>query len=161
MSVKLRLRRGGRKKLPFYRIVAIDSRKRRDGQYIEKVGIYDPTPDPAIIEIDREKALKWLNEGAIPSDTVKSFLRRKGILFEWSLRKKGLTEEQVVGEMQKWQALQIEKQKKLEAKAAMAKREEESNKDVKKAEKQLEEEPAGDEASITAEPDAIEESADK
>ena len=138
MSVKLRLRRGGRKKLPVYRIVAIDSRKRRDGQYIEKVGVYDPTPDPAIIEVDREKALKWLGEGAIPSDTVRSFLKRKGIMHEFSLLKRGLSEEQVAEEMQKWEGLQAEKTKKVEAQAAMTKRDEELKKEAEA--KQAEEE---------------------
>ena len=138
MSVKLRLRRGGRKKLPVYRIVAIDSRKRRDGQYIEKVGIYDPTPEPAVIEIDREKALKWLSDGAIPSDTVRSFLKRKGIMHEFSLLNKGLNEEQVTEEMQKWEVLQAEKLKKLEAQAAMTKRDKELKKEAEA--KQAEEE---------------------
>lgn len=105
--------------------MAIDSRKRRDGEYIEKVGFYDPNPDPAIITVDREKALKWLGMGAIPSDTVRSFLKRDGIMHEFSLRKRGLDDKQVAEEMKKWEVLQLEKQKKAEAKAAMAKREQE------------------------------------
>ena len=132
MSVKLRLRRGGRKKHPVYRIVAIDSRKRRDGEYIEKVGFYDPNPDPAIIEVDREKAIKWLNDGAIPSDTVKSFLQKDGIMHEFSLRKRGLDDDQITEELKKWEILQLEKQKKVEAKAAMAKRDEQAKKEAEK-----------------------------
>jgi small subunit ribosomal protein S16 len=89
------------------------------------VGVYDPTPDPAIIEVDREKALKWLKEGAIPSDTVRSFLKCKGIMHEFSLFKQGLNEQQVEVAMQQWEDLQAEKNKKLEAKAAMDKRDEE------------------------------------
>lgn len=78
MAVKLRLTRMGRKKKPFYRIVAIDSRTRRDGRYIEKIGHYNPLPTVAEIVIDDEKAIKWLMDGAQPSDTVRSLLRKKG-----------------------------------------------------------------------------------
>ncbi|NIA30019.1 MAG: 30S ribosomal protein S16 [Actinobacteria bacterium] len=119
MSVKLRLRRMGRKKLPMYRIVAVDSRDRRDGKYLEKVGFYNPLPDPVDLEIDKEKAMKWLNRGAIPSDTVKSFLQRKGIMLEWDLRKRGYDDEKIEEELKKWEIVQLEHQKRLEAQAAM------------------------------------------
>ena len=119
MPVKLRLHRMGKKKQPFYRIVAVDSRDRRDGMYLEKVGHYNPIVNPAEVVIDREKALKWLNRGAVPTDTVRSFLRRQGILLEWDLRRKGLDDEKVTEELKKWEVLQLERQKKLEAKAAM------------------------------------------
>lgn len=144
MSVKLRLRRGGRKKHPVYRIVAIDSRKRRDGKYIEKVGFYDPNPEPAIVEVDREKALKWLSDGAIPSDTVKSFLKNDGIMHEFSLLKRGLENDQITEEMKKWEILQLEKQKKLEAQAAMAKRDQESKKESEQENKASAEKVAAD-----------------
>jgi small subunit ribosomal protein S16 len=149
LSVKLRLRRGGRKKHPVYRIVAIDSRKRRDGKYIEKVGFYDPNPEPAIIEINREKALKWLSDGAIPSDTVKSFLKRDGIMHEFSFLKRGLENDQIIEEMKKWEILQLEKQKKLEAQAAMAKRDKEAKKEPKQEEKAPVEESVAKEAPET------------
>ena len=71
MAVKLRLMRLGRKGQPFYRIVAVDSRKRRDGAYIEKIGHYNPLRRPAEVVVDDDKALKWLNRGAQPSDTVR------------------------------------------------------------------------------------------
>ena len=78
--VKLRLKRMGAKKAPFYRIVAADSKTRRDGREIETVGTYDPTKNPAIVQIDEEKAIKWLKEGAIASDTVHSLLSANGII---------------------------------------------------------------------------------
>ncbi len=75
--VKLRLTRMGSKKAPFYRIVAIDSRKARDAQYLDKIGYYDPTKEPAIVNIDSEKALAWLAKGAQPTDTVRSILKQQ------------------------------------------------------------------------------------
>ena len=81
--VKLRLRRMGAINQPFYRIVAVDSRKKRDGKYIESIGWYDPKPDPSQIKIDTERALYWLGVGAQPSDTVRSLLRKAGILQIW------------------------------------------------------------------------------
>lgn len=79
MAVKLRLLRMGAKRKPFYRIVAADSRVKRDGKYIELVGTYNPVSEPAEINIKEEVALKWLSEGAIPTDTVKSLFNKKGI----------------------------------------------------------------------------------
>lgn len=80
MAVKLRLTRMGAKKAPFYRIVATDSRKARDGQYLEQVGIYDPTKEPAIVKIDAEVAKKWIANGAQPTDTVRDLLKKQGII---------------------------------------------------------------------------------
>ena len=88
MAVKLRCLRMGAKKAPFYRIVAADARARRDGRNIEVIGTYDPTKEPAIINIDEEKALKWLNRGAIPSDTVKSILKSQGVYAKYLEGKK-------------------------------------------------------------------------
>ena len=76
MGVKLRLLRMGAKRKPFYRIVAADSRVKRDGKYIELVGTYNPVADPAEININEEVALKWLKDGAIPTDTVKSLFSK-------------------------------------------------------------------------------------
>ena len=78
--VKLRLTRMGSKKAPFYRIVAIDSRKARDAQYLDKIGYYDPTKEPAIVNIDSEKALAWLAKGAQPTDTMRSILKQQEII---------------------------------------------------------------------------------
>jgi len=80
MATKIRLRRIGAKKAPFYRVVVADSRSPRDGKFIEEIGYYDPTTNPATIKIDEEKALKWLNDGAQPSDTAKALLKAQGIL---------------------------------------------------------------------------------
>lgn len=80
MAVKLRLKRMGAKKRPFYRIVAADSRSPRDGRMIEVVGTYNPISEPAEIKIDEEKAIKWLSNGAEPTDTVRDLLKKQGIL---------------------------------------------------------------------------------
>ncbi|MBN2541106.1 MAG: 30S ribosomal protein S16 [Bacilli bacterium] len=78
--IKLRLQRFGTKKKPFYRIVAADSRKPRDGKYLEIVGVYDPTKEPTYVNIDNEKALVWLRKGAQPTDTVKNLFTKAGII---------------------------------------------------------------------------------
>jgi len=78
--VKLRLKRMGAKKAPSYRIVAADSRAPRDGRFIDIVGFYNPTKNPAEVKVDEEKALKWLNAGAQPSDTVRTILSQQGIM---------------------------------------------------------------------------------
>jgi len=80
MAAKIRLRRMGAKKNPFYRLVVADTNAPRDGRFIEEIGYYDPTKNPAVLNIDEEKALKWLATGAQPSDTAKSLLRQAGIL---------------------------------------------------------------------------------
>jgi small subunit ribosomal protein S16 len=79
MAVKLRLKRMGAKQKPFYRIVAADSRSPRDGRFIETVGTYDPVKKDNNITVDEEKVLKWLNNGAQPTDTVKSILSQSGV----------------------------------------------------------------------------------
>ena len=78
--VKLRLSRMGAKRQPFYRIVAADSRSPRDGRFIEIVGNYDPTKNPAVVNVDEEKVMNWIRNGAQPSDTVRSLLSKKGIM---------------------------------------------------------------------------------
>ena len=80
MAVKIRLNRMGAKKNPFYRIVVADSRSPRDGRFIEIVGNYDATKEPALITVDEEKVLDWMGKGAQPTDTVKSLLSKQGIM---------------------------------------------------------------------------------
>ena len=80
MAVKIRLRRIGAKKAPFYRVVVADSRFPRDGRFIEEIGYYDPTKEPAVIKIDGEKAKKWIANGAQPTDTVKALLKQNEAL---------------------------------------------------------------------------------
>ena len=79
MATKIRLKRMGAKKAPFYRVVVADSRWPRDGRFIEEIGYYDPTKDPAVIKIDEEKANNWLSDGAEVSDTVKSLFKKAGL----------------------------------------------------------------------------------
>ncbi len=78
--VKIRLRRMGAKKAPFYRVVVADERYPRDGRFIEEIGTYDPNKNPAEINIDAEKAQKWIGNGAQPTDTVKSLLKKSGVI---------------------------------------------------------------------------------
>ena len=80
MAVKIRLRRMGQKKAPFYRIVVADSRSPRDGKFIDEIGTYDPTKDPSEFKVDAEAAKKWLNNGAQPTETVKKLFKAEGIL---------------------------------------------------------------------------------
>ncbi len=86
--VKIRLQRFGTTKRPFYRIVAAEASKRRDGRYLEIVGLYDPTKKPAFVQIDKALALKWLNVGAQPTDTVRNLLSKDGIIAEYAESKK-------------------------------------------------------------------------
>ena len=78
--VKIRLKRLGAKKAPFYRVVVADSRYPRDGRFIEEIGTYNPLTDPATINIDAEKAKKWIGNGAQPTDTVKALLKKSNVL---------------------------------------------------------------------------------
>ena len=80
MAVKIRLKRMGSNKKPFYRIVVADSRYPRDGRFIEQIGTYNPLTDPSTINVDSEKALKWLGQGAQPTDTVKELLKVSGVI---------------------------------------------------------------------------------
>ena len=80
MAVKMRLRRMGAKKAPFYRVIVADSRSPRDGRFIEEIGYYNPLTEPADIKIDADKAKKWLSNGAQPTETVKSLLKKSGIV---------------------------------------------------------------------------------
>ena len=80
MAVKIRLKRMGAKKKPFYRVVVADSRAPRDGRFIEEIGTYDPLKTPVEIKIDADKAQKWLGTGAQPTETVKSLLKKSGII---------------------------------------------------------------------------------
>ena len=79
MAVKIRLRRMGAKKAPFYRIVVADSRYPRDGRFIEEIGYYDSTKEPSVIKVDAEKAKKWIANGAQPTETVKKLLKISGV----------------------------------------------------------------------------------
>lgn len=104
MPVKLRLRRQGRKGHPYFHIVAADARSPRDGKFIESVGVYDATRVPAEIRIDHEIALKWLRQGAQPTDTVSAILKYTGVNFKHHLLRKGVAPSEVEAAYQKWLA---------------------------------------------------------
>ena len=80
MAVKIRLKRMGAKKKPYYRIIVADSRSPRDGRFIEELGSYDPLQDPSAIKVDGEKAKEWIAKGAQPTDTVKTLLKKAGVI---------------------------------------------------------------------------------
>jgi small subunit ribosomal protein S16 len=80
MATKIRLARAGAKKRPFYQVVVADERSRRDGRFIENMGTYDPTKNPAVVKLNEEKIIAWLGKGAQPTDTVRQILKQAGIL---------------------------------------------------------------------------------
>ncbi|MDT0678409.1 30S ribosomal protein S16 [Autumnicola musiva] len=106
MPVKIRLQRHGKKGKPFYWIVAADSRAKRDGKYLDKIGVYNPNTNPATIELDVDGAVKWLQNGAQPTDTARAILSYKGALLKKHLavgvRKGALTEEEAEKKFQAW-----------------------------------------------------------
>jgi small subunit ribosomal protein S16 len=136
LAVKLRLRRMGRKKRPYYRIIAADSRAPRDGRFIEEIGYYHPLTDPATIELREDRALYWLGVGAIPSSTVKNLLSKKGIILKFDLMKRGLPEAELDMELKKWETLQLEKQRRLELKKKLEREDKEKGKAKEKSEKE-------------------------
>ena len=117
MPVKLRLQRHGKKGKPFYWIVAADTRSKRDGRFLEKLGTYNPNSNPAQIELNVQSAVQWLQNGAQPTDTARAILSHQGVLLKKHLAvgvsKGALTEEQAEEKFQAWTA---EKQAKIEAK---------------------------------------------
>ena len=118
MAVRLRLRRVGKKKMPFYHIVAADSRAARNGKFLEVIGRYDPLKNPMVITTQDERVLHWLRNGALPTDTVRSLLQRSGLWLKWSMTKKGMDEAAIATEMEKWQMAQAEKRQRDEARKA-------------------------------------------
>ncbi len=119
MPVKMRLQRYGKKRSPYFHIVIADGRAPRDGKYIEKIGMYNPTKNPAEINIDFDAALNWLQKGAQPTDTVRAILSYKGVLYKYHLlkgvKKGALTEEQMEVKFQAWLK---EKEAKIAAKVS-------------------------------------------
>ena len=115
MAVKIRLKRMGKKKQPFYRIVVADSRAPRDGRSIEKIGHYNPIPDPAELVIDEERLFHWMDQGAKPSDTVFSLLRGRGLTLKYELVSRNADEATISKEMHKWELARDERGKKVAA----------------------------------------------
>lgn len=104
MSTTIRLTRMGRKKRPFYRLVVLDSRKRRDGAYLANLGYYNPFSDPHTVELNDDDIISWLQKGATVSDTARSLLRSEGILYKLSLIKAGADEGEIEGKMTEFKA---------------------------------------------------------
>src|SRR5476651_410111 len=106
MATKIRLQRHGKKGKPFYYIVVADARAPRDGRFIERLGSYNPNTNPATIDINFDKTLDWVNDGAQPTDTCRAILSYKGVLYkkhlQGGLKKGALTEEQVEAKFQEW-----------------------------------------------------------
>jgi len=153
MPVKIRLQRHGKKGKPFYWIVAADARSKRDGKYLEKLGTYNPNFNPAQIELDIDGTVKWLQNGAQPTDTAKSILSHRGAMLKNHLvggvRKGALTEEQAETKFQAWLE---EKNAKVEAKKSDLVKAKEAE-----AVKQFEAEKATNEARIAAAAPVVEE----
>jgi small subunit ribosomal protein S16 len=153
MAVKLRLQRHGKKGKPYYWIVAADARSKRDGKYLEKLGSYNPNLNPAVIELDVDGAVKWLQNGAQPTDTARAILSYKGALLKNHLaggvRKGALTEEEAEKKFQAW----------LDEKASKvgAKKEGLAKAEAEAKAKALEAEKAANEARIAAAAPEVEE----
>lgn len=109
MATRIRLKRIGRRNRPFYRVVVIDSHKRRDGAALEELGWYNPIDPGNSYQLNEERVFHWLAQGAQASDTVSNLLRKSGIAFKWHLKSRGLDEKAVEKELQKWQLKQAEK----------------------------------------------------
>jgi small subunit ribosomal protein S16 len=103
LATKIRLKRIGRRNKPFYRLIVIDSRKKRDGAAIEQVGWYNPIADENSYDIKDDRVLYWLGEGAIPSDAVKKIMRQDGLSLRWHLMQQGADEKEIEKEMRKWE----------------------------------------------------------
>ncbi len=130
MSTAIRLTRMGRKKRPFYRLVAMDSRKRRDGAYLANLGFYNPFVEPFEVQLHDEEIIAWLKKGAVPSDTARSLLRNQGVLYRWSLIKQGLSKDEVEAKVAEWKSgseqREVDKAQRKAAAAAKAKAEAEA-----------------------------------
>jgi small subunit ribosomal protein S16 len=164
MPVRIRLQRHGKKGKPFYWVVAADSRSKRDGKFLEKLGIYNPNTNPATVEIDVDSAVKWLQNGAQPTDTARTLLSRKGALLKHHLVKgvaKGaLTEEQVEERFAAWLS---EKDAANTAEISALNKEKEAAKaKALEAEKEANEKRAAEIAAANApEPEVVEEAAEE
>ena len=151
MSVKIRLQRHGKKGKPFYWIVAADSRSKRDGKYLEKLGVYNPNTNPATIEIDIDSSVKWLQNGAQPTTTARNILSYKGIMLKYHLlggvAKGAFDEEEAEKRFNAWLE---DKSKRIEKKKSDLQK----TKDEQKA-KALENEKLANEARIKAQEEAL------
>jgi len=160
MAVKIRLQRHGKKGKPVYHVVIADSRARRDGRYIERIGSYIPTTNPATIELDVDKAVDWLEKGAQPTDTARAILSYKGALLKKHLKggvKKGaFSEEEAEKRFQKWLE---EKEKAIQAKKdGLTVSKEQAKKEKDEAEKKVNEaRVVAQQKALEPEPEAVQE----
>ncbi|TMU54563.1 30S ribosomal protein S16 [Flagellimonas algicola] len=160
MPVKIRLQRHGKKGKPFYWVVAADSRSKRDGKFLEKLGIYNPNTNPATIDINVDNSVKWLQNGAQPTDTARAILSYKGVLLKHHLlggvRKGALTEEQVEEKFNAWVE---EKEKAVQSKRdGLSKAEADAKAKALEAEKEFSDKRA---AAALPEEEAVEEVAEE
>ena len=163
MATKIRLARHGKKGKPFYHIVTADSRAKRDGRYIERIGSYNPNTNPATIDIDFDRAMYWVGVGAQPTDTVRAMLSYKGVLYKNHLlngvKKGALTNEQAEEKFAKWLS---EKEAKIENKISSLAKEEDSAVKAKLAsEKEKSEARAAALAEVAAEETTAEEAVEE
>jgi small subunit ribosomal protein S16 len=150
----------GRKKHPFYRLVVLDSRVRRDGDYIDKLGHYNPFVEPREVTIDHDKAIEWLQKGAGMSDTARSLLRNEGVLYRWHLQKSGLAVGEIESKVEEYRArhgsrLQATREQLSQSRAAELQKREDAEKaylkaKIAKAEGSAPEEEAGEAAPAEA-----------
>lgn len=117
MATSIRMKRTGRRNRPSYRVVVMDSRKKRDGATIEELGWYDPIRTGDNFSLKHDRIIHWLKQGAQPSDTVRSLMRKSGIAFQWHLMRQGLDEKTINQEVQKW-AMDREARQKEQARVA-------------------------------------------
>ncbi|WP_372946347.1 30S ribosomal protein S16 [Muriicola sp.] len=159
MPVRIRLQRHGKKGKPFYWIVAADSRAKRDGKFLEKLGIYNPNTNPATIDINVDQSVQWLNNGAQPSDTARRILSYKGVLLKHHLmggvRKGAMTEEEAEKKFQAW--LDEKAKKVADKEKNLSKAQEEARKKALEAEKEVAEKraQAAAEAELPETPEAV------
>ena len=130
MAVKLRLKRVGRSKRPFYRLVAIDSRSRRDGAEIERLGWYDPLRLDASVKIDEDRVIHWISNGAQPTETVNNILKEVGLKYKIHLMSEGKDEKTILSMFEEWQKNQQEKRTKSLDKKAKKKQDELKSREV-------------------------------
>ena len=163
MAVKIRLKRLGRRNRPFYRIVAIDSRTRRDGSEVERLGWYDPLKTDVAVDLNEDRIIHWLKKGAQPSETVNNILSSVGMQYKMHLIREGKSEEEIASALTEWQLRQEEirlrkvEKKKVKKKAAVAKTQdaEETVEINDKAEVTAEEVKAGEESVAEDKPEEI------
>ncbi len=163
MSVKIRLQRHGKKGKPFYWIVAADARSKRDGRFLEKLGIYNPNTNPATIDLNLDQAVQWLHNGAQPTDTARAILSYKGALMKHHLdggvRKGALTQEQADAKLAKW--LEEKATKVTSKKEGLSKAQEAEKAKALKAEKAANDKRAAAAAEALKAEEAVEEVAEE